>query len=340
MAGMRILVLGGTRFLSAEVAVQALRAGHDVTVAARGESGQVPAGAQHVLVDRSVPGDLARLSAMSYDAVVDVARRPSWVRDAVELLGASVAHWTFVSSVSVYPDESTPGQDAGSPVREPASAEADETDAELYGALKVACEHAVLDVLADRAFVCRPGLIVGPGDPTGRFSYWVARVAAGGEILAPGTPDDLVQLVDVRDLATWLVESAEGSRTGVLDAISAPFGRGEMIEAVGHGVGMAPDPTWVPDEFLVEHGVEPWMGPGSLPLWIPGPEYAGFMTHDVTASLAAGLRLRPFEDSARDTLAWLDATPDAPRDGMTAAREEEVLTAWHTRAGALAPPER
>lgn len=329
---MRILVLGGTRFLSRETVTHALDAGHDVTVAARGESGEVPPGAEHVRVDRSVRGDVARLSGTAYDAVIDVARRPSWVRDAVAALGDDIAHWTFVSSVSVYADEATPGQDAASPVREAAPDDADETDVELYGALKVACERAVLDVLADRAFVCRPGLLVGPGDPTGRFTYWPARIAAGGEILAPGTPEDPVQLVDVRDLATWLVESAENGRTGVLDAICAPFGRGELLAAVGQGVGVEPDLTWVPDQFLVERAIEPWMGPGSLPLWIPGPEYAGFMSHDVTASLAAGLRPRPVEDTARDTLAWLGSTPAAVRGGLTPEQETDLLVAWRSRA--------
>lgn len=140
---MRILVLGGTRFLSRETVIHALGAGHDVTVAARGESGEVPPGAAHVHVDRSVPGDVARLSGSSYDAVIDVARRPSWVRDAVAALGDDVGHWTFVSSVSVYAGESTPGQDASAPVREVAPDGADETDGELYGELKVACERAI-----------------------------------------------------------------------------------------------------------------------------------------------------------------------------------------------------
>lgn len=140
-----------------------------------------------------------------------------------------------------------------------------------------------------------------------------------------------MQLVDVRDVAAWLVDSAERGRTGVLDAISAPFDRGDLLAAVGRGVGVTPDLTWVPDDFLVAHDIEPWMGPRSLPLWIPGAEYAGFMTHDVAESLAAGLRPRSVEESARDTLAWLEATPASIRGGLTPAEEAEVLAAWHSR---------
>lgn len=326
---MRILVLGGTQFLSRELVRQSVAAGHDVTVAARGITGEVPAGAEHVAVDRSVPGALSPLSGRSFDAVVDVGRRPSWSREAVVTLGPRASHWTYVSSISVYADEATPGQTATAPVREPAPGDADESDTELYGELKVASERAVLDVLADRAFVCRPGLIVGPGDPTGRFTYWVKRLAAGGDVLAPGSPDDPVQLVDVRDLAGWMLASLETGRTGVLDAVSAPFGRGELFAAVGRGVGVEPQLTWVPPEFLVAHEVAPWMGPRSLPLWIPLPEYAGFLTHDTSASLEAGLRLRPVEETAADTLAWLAATPDAVVGGLSRTEEAQVLAAWH-----------
>lgn len=327
---MRILVLGGTRFLSRELAGQAVSAGHDVTVAARGSSGAVPDGAEHVRVDRSHSGGLSPLANRRFHAVVDVATKPSWVREAVELLGDSTGHWTYVSSVSVYSDESTPGQTAEAPVRQPAPVGADETDMDLYGELKIAAELAVLDTLADRAFVCRPGLIVGPGDPSGRFPYWPRRLAAGGEVLAPGSPDDAVQLVDVRDLASWLLASLQDGRKGVLDAISLPFGRGELLAAVGRGVGVEPRLTWVPPDFLVANDVAPWMGPRSLPLWIPLPEYAGLMTHDTTASVAAGLRTRPVEETARDTSAWLDETPDAVVGGLSRAEESELLAAWHT----------
>lgn len=326
---MRILVLGGTQFLSRELVRQSIAAGHDVTVAARGLTGEVPAGAEHVAVDRSVPGALSPLAGRSFDAVVDVGRRPSWSREAVVTLGPRAGHWTYVSSISVYADEATPGQTATAPLREPAPEDADESDTELYGELKVASEHAVLDVLADRAFVCRPGLIVGPGDPTGRFTYWVKRLAAGGDVLAPGSPDDPVQLVDVRDLAGWLLASLQTGRTGVLDAVSAPFGRGELFAALGRGVGVEPQLTWVPQEFLVAHEVAPWAGPRSLPMWLPLPEYAGFLAHDASAALQAGLQLRPVAETAADTLAWLDATPDAVVGGLSRTEEAQVLAAWH-----------
>jgi nucleoside-diphosphate-sugar epimerase len=326
---MRILVLGGTQFLSRELASQAVSAGHDVTVAARGITGKIPVGAEHVAVDRSVAGGLSPLSDRSFDAVVDVGRRPSWSREAVATLGPRASHWTYVSSISVYADEATPGQTATAPLREAASEDADESNPELYGELKVASERAVLDVLADRAFVCRPGLIVGPGDPTGRFTYWPQRLAAGGEVLAPGSPDDLVQLIDVRDLAGWLLGSLETGRTGVLDVVSAPFGRGELLAAVGRGVDVEPQLTWVPQEFLVAHEVAPWAGPRSMPMWLPLPEYAGSMAHDTSAALHAGLEPRPVEETTRDTLAWLAATPDAVVGGLSRSEEAQVLAAWH-----------
>jgi len=329
---MRILILGGTKFLSRELVVQALDAGDDVTVAARGVSGPVPDGVRHIPVDRSVPGTLGELAGTTYDAVVDIGRRPSWVREAVTTLGDSAGHWTFVSSVSVYADEATPGQQADAALREPAAEGVDETDAAIYGELKVGSEQIVAAALGDRAFICRPGLIVGPDDPSGRFSYWPARIARGGEIAAPGSPDDAVQLIDVRDCAAWILAAARSGLVGALDAVSPPLPRGDLLAAIGRGVGVTPELSWVPDEFLVEQGVESWMGPGSLPLWVPLPEYAGFMAHDVSASLSAGLRLRPLEETARDTLAWLERTPDADVSGLTADKETALLAAWRARS--------
>lgn len=321
---MRILVLGGTVFLSRAVAEEAVRRGHEVVCACRGESGTVPEGAGLVRWDRAEepPEELGA----PYDAVVDVSRRPSHVRRAVAAVPD--AHWVFVSTVNVYADESVPGGPGTLPLHEPITDDVDlATSPEAYGPMKVACEDAVR-AGATSASVVRPGLIVGPGDPTGRFTYWPARLAEGGEVLAPGTPDDLVQVIDVRDLAAWLVTLTEERTVGDFDGVGMPTPLGDLLRAC------APDATltWVDQEFLDRAGVAPWMGPGSVPLWLPRPEYDGMMQHLVEPSLAAGLTLRPVAETAAATLAWLRSHPDAPVTGIDRDRERELLAAWHARA--------
>lgn len=334
---MRLLVLGGSVFLSRAVAVHALAAGHDVTCASRGRSGDVPAGATWVRVDRAEPDGLAPLAGREYDAVVDVSSRPSQVRRAVAALAARTGHYGYVSSGSAYADDSVPGQRAGqTPVHESATEEQDDpggNDFANYGPCKVACERAVVSgVGEDRAFVCRAGLIIGPGDPSNRFPYWVGRLARGGDVLAPGRPDEPAQYVDVRDLAGWLVAAAETGLAGTYDGIGAPVTREHFLTHVAAGVGRAATFTWVDQRFLLDEGVRPWAGPRSLPLWLPVPEYAGFMSRDVAPSLAAGLRTRDVADSAAATLAWLDGVPEPPGGaGLTAADEAELLARWHAR---------
>ncbi|WP_340540136.1 NAD-dependent epimerase/dehydratase family protein [Nocardioides sp. GXZ039] len=323
---MRILVLGGTVFLSEAVAAEALRRGHDVVCACRADSGTVPDGAQWVRWDRSAepaPGE----EVGGVDVVVDVARQPSWVRAA--LSAWTDAHWIFVSTVNVYSDDSlTGGTPDTLPLHPARHADADLAEhPEAYGPLKRGCEEAVLASAAS-AMVIRPGLICGPGDPTGRFSYWPARLAearAGGRVLAGGEPDDVVQIIDVRDLASWIVTAAEQRTTGVYDGVGPVSTTSELLEAVAAGVGATPELAWVPGSALTEAGVEPWMGPGALPLWLPRPDYDGLMSHDPGPSFAAGLSTRPVAETARDTLAWLRAEPDPPSTGLSRAREQEVL---------------
>ena len=325
---MDLLVLGGSRFLSEAVAVEALARGHGVTCAARGESGPVPDGARFVRWDRGdpVPDELA---ATSYDAVVDVARKPSWVRSAVTAFPR--AHWVFVSTVNVYADDATPGGRPGTlPLHEPQHEDVDlAVDPEAYGPMKVACEEVVRAGAATWTVV-RPGLIVGPGDPSGRFTYWPVRLAEGGETLAGGRPEDRTQVIDVRDLAAWLVACAEARTGGDFDGVGEVLAQGDLLTEVARGVGAGPAFTWVPDDVLADQGVEPWMGPESLPLWLPRPEYDGTGTHDPAPSLAAGLALRPVADTARDTLAWQRSTPDAAVSGMSRQKEAAVLAAWHS----------
>ena len=333
---MRILVLGGTVFLSEAVAAEGVRRGHDVVCACRGESGRVPDGAWLVRWDRGAgeppPG---RLGAV--DAVVDVARRPSWVRAAVAAYPD--AHWVLVSTVNVYADDATPGGRPGTtPLVEAIHTDEDlRTTPEAYGAMKVGCEEAVR-AGTTTSTVIRPGLICGPGDPSYRFGYWPERLAGAGdgEVLAGGDPADSVQLIDVRDLAAWIVTAAERRTAGTYDGVGPTRPIAEVLAEVAAGVGghpsSGPPLTWVPGWFLAEQGVEPWSGEHALPLWLPRPAYDGMLAHDVAPSLAAGLVCRPVAETARDTLAWLRDHPDTPeRTALTRARESEVLAAWHGR---------
>ncbi len=331
---MRILVLGGTVFLSRTIAESARDAGHEVTCAARGVSGNPPDGVEFVQVDRDEPDGLAELDDARFDAVVDVEMQaPSRVRRALDVLGDHAAHWTYVSSGSVYSDSGTSGQDAANaPVELPPPEGSDESDRELYGPLKVACEEAVGEVLGDKAFICRAGLIVGPRDVSDRFGYWPARLAAGGEVLVPGDPTDLVQYVDVRDLAEWIVRITENRVVGTFDGVAPALRWGDVVQDMAAAVGGADLAlTWVPGAWLGEQGVTPWAGPDSLPLWLPLPDYAGFMSRDVSASVQAGLLTRSTEEIAAAALEWeevLGLDRDR-RSGITRDREAELLTAWH-----------
>ncbi|HEY7174838.1 MAG TPA: NAD-dependent epimerase/dehydratase family protein [Micromonosporaceae bacterium] len=358
---MRLLILGGNSFLGKATARAALDAGDDVTCAARGVTGDAPDGARFVRIDRDEPDAYAAIDG-NYDAVVDVSSRPSHVRAALAALSERVRHWVYVSSGSVYTDSATPNQRVeGSPIHDPAPPEVDDPFADgfvNYGPCKVACEQAVVaSVGADRAFLCRAGLIVGPEDRSDRFTYWPERMARHGEVLAPGAPSDFVQWVDVRDLGAWLALAGRERIAGTYDGIGIPMPRAQFLLDVATGVGAgAPQLTWVDDVFLVEQGVNPWAGPRSLPMWLPLPEYAGFLTRDGSAARDAGLRARPLVDTARDTLEWSRArrasadgsatpaaggsavpgsagTDDSPaqparKAGLTADDEAEVLAAW------------
>ena len=323
---MRLLVLGGTRFLSRAVAAAAAARGHEVTAACRGSS-PVPDGVTHVALDRTTddPAEVAALGG--FEVVVEVASTPSWVRRAVDALPD--AHWVYVSSVSAYADQRTPMSGAGRLPLLPAIP--DDHDIyegpDVYGGMKVACEQVVQQGTAS-SYVVRPGLVVGPGDPSGRFTYWPVRLdrAAhdGLPVLAPGDPADLSQVVDVRDLAAWVVSGAEQRLTGVVDGVGAVHTRADFLTEIARGVGVEPDWRWVGSARLTELGVAPWMGPRSIPLWLPPEEYGGMLAHDPAPAADAGLVVRPLSETAADTLAWWQAE-DGHVTGLTPAEESEVL---------------
>ena len=243
----------------------------------------MPAGARHVVLDRAAP-DWSALDG-DWDAVVDVARTPSWVADALDALAERVAHWTFVSTISVYADHATPGGSQDTlPLLPPITDDVEQDTPEKYGASKVGCEQDV-QARARRALIVRPGLIVGPGDPSGRFSYWPERLAEGGDVLAPESPDRPAQVIDVRDLAAWIVSCSENRVTGVYDATGHVSSLGVMLEEIARSVGGGAELVWVDARFLQEHEVVHWAGPRSLPLWLPD-DGIGIASHDVSAAFA------------------------------------------------------
>lgn len=327
---MRLLILGGNVYLSKTVARQAIARGHDVTVASRGTSGEPPEGARVRTIDRSTVEGMSALRGETFDAVIDVARVPVHVKNAIEALGGSVGHYGFVSTRSVYTDNETAGATvAGSPVFEPAAEDSADAAMEHYGPSKVACENLVRAAYPDAHAIFRAGLVIGPDDPGDRFGYWPWRIAQGGEVLAPGDPDEPLQWIDVEDLAAWAIDSAEKRLTGTFDAVCPAVSWRDFLAGVAEGAGTRPTFTWVPNDLIAASGVGPWAGPDSLPLWV-GEGYRGFMDRDVTTSVAAGMPSRPVADSARRWLAWNDGSP-AVKAGITREKESEILAAWHAR---------
>ncbi|MDN5859840.1 MAG: epimerase [Pseudonocardia sp.] len=313
---MKLLTLGGTRFLSYATAAAAVERGHEVVCAARGVSGPVPDGATLVAIDRD--RGLGPLTGQRFDTVVDVARMNyAWVRDALACVSA--AHWTFVSSVSAYAGDGSllaPAQDA------------DPADPDGYGAVKVACENAVRAAHPD-ALIVRAGLICGPGDLSDRFGYWPARFARGGRAVVPDAPHQPAQIVDVRDLADWIVRSAEAGTGGTYDGVGPRSTLGAVLDEIADAIG-APDleRVPVPPHALVAAGVEHWMGPRSLPLWLPN-DRLGIVARDPGPAAAAGLTSRPVADTARGALAHEQVLglDRERRAGLAPADELEIVGA-------------
>jgi nucleoside-diphosphate-sugar epimerase len=318
---MRILVLGGTKFLGRGVVDAALAGGHDVTLFNRGQTNP-GLYTQVETIHGHLAGSLDGLRGKSWDAAVDLdpTQLPRHTRRRAEVLRDAVGHYVFVSTISVYSDPSVP-LDESSPVEEPPAPEPDEFVPEQYGALKIGSERMVQDTFGERAAIVRPGLIVGPHDPTDRFTYWPRRLAEGGDVLAPGDPTRRVQLVDARDLGRWLVQVASERIAGVFNATgpASPLTLGALLSRIGPEANL----VWVDDEQLLDADVQPWT---ELPLWLPGEGHAGMLRVDISRALAAGLTFRPLEETARDTLAWsLEAGERRPT--LTREKERQLLEA-------------
>ncbi|WP_117000968.1 nitroreductase/quinone reductase family protein [Desertimonas flava] len=305
---MRLLILGGTAWLGREVAATALRDGHEVTCLARGTAGPVAHGARLVVADRDEPRVHDTVAGERWDAIVDVSSQPGHVRRAVAALVSTEAHYVYVSSCSAYADHSEPGADESAALL-PALASDVMESPETYGEAKVACEQAVLDGFgADRAAVLRAGLIGGYGDDSGRTGYWPRRFAhpasGDGAVLVPDAPGLGMQLIDVRDLAAWIVGLAANRRAGTFNATGPVHPLADILGAAREAAGHDGELIGAGPEWLTAHGVNPWAGPTSLPLWLPLPEYAGFGTRDTSAAVAAGLRTRPLVDTFAAALEW------------------------------------
>jgi 2'-hydroxyisoflavone reductase len=321
----KLLVLGGTKFLGRAIVEAALAGGHEVSIFTRGQTNpDLFPEAEHLVGDRD--GDLSALEGGRWDTAIDTCGfYPRIVRASVELLAGRVEHYTFVSSVSVYADLSTPPNESS-----PVGTMEDETIEEMgdefqyYGPLKGLCEVEVERAFPGHALIVRPGLIVGPHDPTDRFTYWPRRLARGGELLGPAPADEPVQFIDVRDLGEWIVRLVEARRTGTFNAVNEGLPWSELLAGA--------EVTWVDSSFLLEQGVGEWM---ELPLWIADPAFAGHARTDVSRAIEAGLTFRPLAETIRDTAEW-DAQrgPGEPAAGLAPAREAELLAAWHARAAA------
>lgn len=318
---MDVLVLGGTAFLGRAVARAALADGATVTCLARG-SAAAPDGVRLVRADRDRTDALAAVADRSWDAVVDLTRQPGHARRAARELRAR--HWVFVSSVNVYTRFDRPEQAEDADVHAPLGDDV-MTDMSQYGPAKVACENAVRD-RQDSWTVLRSGLIGGPGDETGRVGYYPWRFAhpTGDDVLVPPDPTFPCSIIDVRDLAAWIVACARGRVQGVFNAGGPTTPLGEVLEAAREVAGSDAALRPVPAGVLTEAGVSGWMGPSSLPLWVDDPDWRFFASHDGGAARAAGLTTRDLRDTLRAALRDEEARTTPRLAGLSDDDERRV----------------
>lgn len=313
---MKLLVIGGGRFFGAALVDQALAAGHEVTVLQRGETSRsVPAGVEYLQGDRDGEG-LQLLKGREFDAVVDTCGYfPRVVRASAELLAGSVGRYLFISSVSAYAPSGGVVYSEGMPVAT-WDGDVEEITGDSYGGFKAQCEAVVAEVFGKDGVIVRPGLIVGPNDPTERFPYWPRRLAEGGQVLIPIGPDHPIQVIDARDLAAFALRCIADSRTGVVNAIAPPETFGALLDANSFGA----EPIWASEEWLLAHDVEPWTG---MPLWTPAGDD---LIADATRALEWGLTPRPLHETSADTLAWDRERGFPPQPGtLTREREAELV---------------
>ena len=336
---MKLLIIGGTRFIGRHLVTAALARDHEVTLFNRGNYSAEPA-VETIHGDRHNDSDLAKLRGRRWDVAVDTCGHlPRSVRAAAEMLSGSVDRYIFISSQNAYASVSVPGVDETFPRATLTTEQLDQANAidtsgqpsygALYGGLKALSEQAAEEVMPDRVLLIRPGLIVGPYDYTDRFTYWVARVARGGEVLAPGRPERFVQFIDARDLCEWIVSMVEQKATGIYNANCAPekLTMQSVLEACKVVSNSDATFTWASEDFLLQENVSAW---SDMPLWLPeeaAPHLKGFMFINCDKAIASGLRFRPLSETIRDTLTWYQATRfnQELKAGITSDREQALL---------------
>jgi 2'-hydroxyisoflavone reductase len=328
-----LLILGGTSFLGPQIVDAAKGAGYTITLFNRGKTNpQLFPDLEKLHGDRD--GNLKALEGRKWDAVVDTSGYvPRHVRDSATLLKDSVKRYVFISTISVFSDTSKVGMDESSPVGKLPDESVEKVTGETYGPLKALCEQAAEKVMPGRVISIRPGLIVGPGDPSDRFTYWPVRVSRGGEVLAPGSPSDPVQVIDVRDLAEWTVRMIDAGGSGLYNATGPkdPLPMGELLAACKKGSGSNASFTWIDAAFLEEKKVEPW---SDMPAWVPPiGDAAGFSRINCSRAIGKGLTFRPILATVEGTLQWWKTLPAERQSklkaGISPEREAEVLAAWH-----------
>jgi 2'-hydroxyisoflavone reductase len=317
----KLLLLGGPRFLGRAVADVTLERGHELTFFNRGTTNpDLYPEVERIVGDRD--NDLGALRGRTWDAVVDTSGYlPSAALASAEAL-AGCGLYCFVSSISVYADLSQKN-DEDSALDELGNLPANEVTDKSYGPLKALCENVIRETFGERALVIRPGLIAGPHDPTGRFTYWPHRIARGGEVIAPAPPERLTQLIDARDLGEWVVALCERGASGTFNATHPGLSWSDLVDACMSITDSDVEIAWVPDDFLLDHNVGTWM---ELPLWIPDPRMTEALHADVARAVAAGLTFRPLAETARAALDDAETTEAA---GLTSEREAAILADWH-----------
>jgi 2'-hydroxyisoflavone reductase len=344
---LKILVLGGTGLIGPPMVEYAIARGHEVTLFNRGKTNaELFPGLEKFQGDRN--DDLASLVAQveagrRWDAVIDnTASIPRWVTATAGLLSGAADYYLYTSSISAYADSSTPGADETAPVGtitpedEAKVVTTKDITGENYGPLKARCEAEARKAFGDdKTCVVRPGLIVGPGDYSDRFTYWPVRINEGGEVMAPGNPTDPVQFVDARDLGEWYIRLLEAGTTGTFNGVGprSPMSIAGMLYGIRATVDNDISFTWVPADFLEEHEVQAWM---HMTVWVPPiGEYAGFSASNIDRAIAAGLTFRPLADTAVATMEYWNSLPaerrETPKAGCPAELEQKVLKAWHAQ---------
>jgi 2'-hydroxyisoflavone reductase len=328
---MRILVIGGTRFLGRQLVEAALARNHEVTLFNRGKSnpGLFPK-LETILGDRETDVEKLQQAGRNWDTVIDVAGYlPRIVRLSAEALKKNARRYVYISSISVYSNFGKVGIAEADPVGKIDDEATEEITEETYRPLKALCERAVEDIYGERALIIRPGLIVGPHDPTDRFTYWPVRMARGGEVLAPQKPEAAIQIIDVRDLSDFILKLIEENASGIYNSTGPDYELtiGKLLDVSKQLTGSNANIHWASVDFLNQHKVQAW---SDMPTWIPDDEEGvGFSRVDVSKAIAAGLKFRSLEQTVRDTLDWAHRRPANHewRAGLTAEREADVLAA-------------